>query len=171
MRKIIRLSATNIVLIGFMGSGKSSIGRLLAKEIKSYFLDTDAMIESAEGKSVQDIFASSGESYFRFLEQKTVLWLKDNVKKAVVSTGGGTLVHCEELGDVGKIIYLKVPFETILSRLNTQELEKRPLFKDVRKAKIMYDERNTVYEKRADIIIEADSDIDTVLSRVLAAIM
>lgn len=153
-----------------MGSGKSSVGRLLAKEKKSYFLDTDAMIESAEGKSIQKLFDDNGEEYFRQLEKETVIWLKNNVKEAVISTGGGMLVYCEELKEVGTIVYLRVPFETILSRMTSQELEKRPLFKDIQKAEVMYAERNSFYEKKADIIIDADADIQTVLSRVRAEI-
>lgn len=169
VRVSILLSATNLVLIGFMGSGKSSIGRLLAKEKEGYFLDTDAMIESAEGRSVSEIFEKEGEEYFRSLEKKTVKWLKSNVKQSVISTGGGMLVYCEELKEVGKIIYLKVPFETILARLSREELEKRPLFKNEAEAKALYDERNAVYESRADIIIDADDKLENVFKSVLDA--
>lgn len=170
MEKSTQLSATNIVLIGFMGSGKSSIGRLLAKEKKSFFLDTDAMIESAEGKDIQSLFDENGEAYFRKLEKETVLWLRKNVQDAVISTGGGMLVYCEELKEVGTVVYLHVPFKTILSRMTPSELKKRPLFKDIQKAEEIYIERNKIYEKRADVVIDADADIDTVLSRVRAKI-
>ncbi len=170
MRKIILLSVTNIVLIGFMGSGKSSIGRLLAKEKRSYFLDTDSMIESAEGKSIQDIFDEMGEEYFRNLEKETVSWLKNNVKDAVISTGGGMLVYCEELQDIGKIVYLQVPFKTILSRMSKEELVKRPLFKDIKKAEELYKERNEIYKKRADLVIDADTDLQSVLSRLRSVV-
>lgn len=153
-----------------MGSGKSSVGRLLAKELQSYFLDTDAMIESAEGKKIQDIFEEKGEAYFRQLENETVQWLKNNVKQAVISTGGGMLVYCDELAEVGNIVYLKVPFETIQSRMNKDELDKRPLFKDINKAKEIYDQRNAIYMQKADVVIDADIDMKEVLARVLAAI-
>lgn len=153
-----------------MGSGKSSIGRLLAKNRDKYFLDTDAIIENAEGQSILSIFEKHSESYFRMLEEKTVSWLKSSVKNAVISTGGGMLVYCQELKDVGKIIYLKVPFETILSRMNKSELEKRPLFKDEKKAKQMYDERDSIYEEKADLIVDANADMKTVLSRVISAL-
>ncbi len=154
-----------------MGSGKSSVGRLLAKERSSYFLDTDAMIESAEGRSIQTIFDQNGEGYFRKLEEQTVVWLKENVNDAVISTGGGMLVYCEQLKDVGTVVYLRVPFETIVSRMDMAELEKRPLFKDINKAEAMYQERNSIYEQRADIIIDADADLNTVLLRVRDAIV
>jgi shikimate kinase len=153
-----------------MGSGKSSVGRLLAKEKNSYFLDTDAMIESSEGMSIQKIFDQKGESYFRQLEEKTVEWLNRNANDSVISTGGGMLVHCEGLNEVGKIVYLRLPFSKILERMGPAELEKRPLFKDIKSAESMYSQRDKVYEEKADIIIDADADIQTVLSRLRDAI-
>lgn len=164
------LSAANLVLIGFMGSGKSSVGRLLAKERGLYFLDTDSMIESLAGKDIPRIFADEGESYFRLLELKTVKWLKNSVKDAVISTGGGMITHCEGLKEVGRVIYLNLPFEAILSRLDAFELAKRPLFSDMKKAEQMYKERHTIYSEKADIIIDADADIQSVITRVCAEI-
>ncbi len=164
----IPLSVTNIVLIGFMGSGKSTIGRLLAKESESYFLDTDSMIESLEGNSIAQIFSDKGEAYFRGLEQDTVHWLKENVQNAIISTGGGMLVYCEELKEVGTIVYLDLPFETILSRMDGKELDKRPLFKDVVEAEKIYKDRDRVYRQKADIVIDASGDMETVLSRLRA---
>lgn len=164
------MSASNIVLIGFMGSGKSTIGRLLAKESDGYFLDTDSMIESLEGQSIAEIFHNKGEAYFRGLENETVHWIKDNVQNAIISTGGGMLVYCDELKEVGKIVYLDVPFETIMSRMNGSELDKRPLFKDVREAEKIYNERDRVYRDKADIIIDASADMKTVLSTLRGAI-
>ena len=164
------MSVSNIVLIGFMGSGKSTIGRLLAKENDGYFLDTDSMIESLEGQSIAEIFRNQGEAYFRALENETVHWLKDNVNNVIISTGGGMLVYCEELKEVGKIVYLDLPFETIISRMDARELDKRPLFKDVKEAEKTYNERDRVYRQKADIIIDASSDIKTVLTRLRDAI-
>ena len=153
-----------------MGSGKSSVGKALAKQSDYYFLDTDAMIESSEGKRIDTIFSENGEEYFRKLEEDTVEWLRSNVDQAVISTGGGMLVYCEALQDVGKIVYLRVPFDTIMSRMNPDELAKRPLFKDAQKAEAMYKERDAIYEKRADLIIDADSSFEEVLSRLSAAV-
>lgn len=153
-----------------MGSGKSTIGRLLAKESDGYFLDTDSMIESLEGQSIAEIFHNKGEAYFRGLENETVHWIKDNVQNAIISTGGGMLVYCDELKEVGKIVYLDVPFETIMSRMNGSELDKRPLFKDVREAEKIYNERDRVYRDKADIIIDASADMKTVLSTLRGAI-
>lgn len=146
-----------------MGCGKSSAGKALAKSRDYYFLDTDALIESSEGKSIDAIFKSEGEEYFRGLEQECVTWLKRNVSQAIVSTGGGMLVYCEDLKEVGKIIYLKVPFEVICSRMSKEELSKRPLFQDMQKAKKMYEERDVVYTEKADLIIDANTNLEEVL--------
>ena len=163
VRKITRLPSTRVVLIGFMGSGKSSIGRLLAKERKTFFLDTDAMIESSEGKTISQIFEEEGEEYFRALEDETVAWLNENVSKAIISAGGGMLVYCKALKELGTVVYLKVPFKTILSRMSPTELEKRPLFKNPQEAEELYNKRNAIYEELADVIIDADDRLENVL--------
>lgn len=170
VQQITPLSANNTVLIGFMGCGKSTVGRLLAKKMQTHFYDTDELIEQHEGKKIPEIFAEKGEEYFRQLEVQTVQWLKENADFAVISTGGGMLMHCDDLDEVGKIIYLKVPFETILSRMNSAELEKRPLLSNEKEAEKKYFERNAVYEERADIIIDADASVESVLSRLYAAL-
>lgn len=168
MQKNIYLSATNIILIGFMGSGKSSAGRLLAKKMNKQFLDTDAMIESSEGISIPEIFSMKGEAYFRQKEAETVSWLNKNCKNAEISTGGGMLVHCPSLADVGKIVYLHVPFKTILERMSKDELEKRPLFKDPIAAEMMYKERDEVYERKSNHIIDASVDLENVVSKLVS---
>ena len=153
-----------------MGSGKSSVGRTFAKQRQSYFLDTDAMIESSEGRRIDEIFQNDGEEYFRKLEENTVNWLKSNVQSSVISTGGGMLVYCEGLQEVGTIVYLKVPFASIMNRMSPEELKKRPLFKDREKAESIYNERNKIYESRADIVIDADASLEEVGLRLSQAI-
>jgi shikimate kinase len=153
-----------------MGSGKSTVGKKLAKQMKYDFLDTDEMIEGLEDKSIDAIFNDEGEAYFRSLEENAVKWLKNNAQESVISTGGGMLVYCDELKDVGTIVYLKVPFTTIMSRMSPEELQKRPLFKDRTKAQEMYEKRDRIYEERADVIIDADTTIDEVLLRLSSAI-
>src|SRR5712675_1581017 len=78
----------NIALIGFMGTGKSSVGRLLADHLHFSFLDTDELIESRTKKSISDIFAGEGETAFRQYEQQLVIELAAR-KRTVMSTGGG----------------------------------------------------------------------------------
>ena len=150
----------NIVLIGFMGVGKGTIARSLIQKTKRMGLDTDDIIESMENRKIKDIFASDGEAYFRKCEKKTAKWLEKNVKKAVISTGGG-FFKVDNLEKIGTVIYLKSSFEGILKRLQEHEnanlkLAKRPLLSDLEKAKALFDERSPLYEAKADIIIDVE---------------
>ena len=158
----------NIVLIGFMGSGKSSVGRALAKQKGMYFIDTDSLIESFEGQKIRDIFANHGESYFRELEKKTFNWLSSCVDNAVISTGGGMPTVIDSFSSLGKTIYLKVGFDTLLDRLKAEEFDKRPLFQDINFAKKIFEAREPMYLQKADVIIDANSDFETVLKEALA---
>ena len=156
----------NIVLIGFMGSGKSSIGRVLAKQKGMYFIDTDSLIESFEGQKIRDIFANHGEGYFRELEKKTFNWLSSCVDNAVVSTGGGMPTVINDFSSLGKTIYLKVDFETLLERLKAEEFDKRPLFADVEFAKKIFEIREPIYTQKADLIVDANMEFESVLKEV-----
>jgi len=153
-----------------MGSGKSSIARAYSKKNEYYFLDTDDMIESLENRSIDKIFEAEGEAYFRSLEKELVSWLKDNVSHAIISTGGGMLQHCEQLKELGTVIYLEVPFSTIVSRMSPSELQKRPLFQDKEEAKSMYEQRDSIYRKNSDLILDADCSINELVSRLSSAI-
>ncbi len=158
----------NIVLIGFMGSGKSTVGRLVAKRSSRYFLDTDTLIELQEGMSVTSIFEERGESFFRNLEYRCAQWLAACVSGAVVSTGGGMpSVAAAELKRIGTIVYLKLPFEKILERLSTQERVLRPLFFDKESAEALYMEREKIYASQADITIDASASIDRLADEIL----
>ncbi len=79
----------NIVLIGFMGAGKSTISRELSKELDLVSVDTDYLIEFMEKKSIKNVFEKNGEEYFRKQEQKVANWLENNVTNTIISTGGG----------------------------------------------------------------------------------
>lgn len=137
-----------------MGSGKSTIGRILAKEMNTFFVDTDLLIESFENKSIKEIFESEGESAFREKERYCFEWIKKDVFNTVISVGGGFPVFIPEIKEAGIVVYLKVEFEDILKRMNEEELKKRPLFKDIKKAKELFEKRAKIYEKLADLIIE-----------------
>jgi shikimate kinase len=148
------LKSTNLILTGFMGSGKSTVGRMLAKEMKTFFLDTDLLIENFENKSISEIFKSEGEKAFREKERYCFEWIKNNVLNTIVSVGGGFPVYIPEIKEAGVVIYLKVDFESILKRMNEEEIKKRPLFKDIKKAKELFEKRSKIYEELADFIVE-----------------
>lgn len=156
----------NIVLIGFMGSGKSSIGRALAKKKEMYFVDTDALIESFEGQKIRDMFEQKGEAYFRECEKKCFEWLSANVSNAVISTGGGMPTVINDFSSLGKTIYLKVDFETLITRLKGEEFDKRPLFQDVEFAQKIFDAREPIYTAKADKIVDANRGFEEVLKSI-----
>ena len=137
-----------------MGSGKSTVGRMLAKKLNTYFLDTDVLIESFENKKITEIFKKEGEEAFREMEKRCFEWIKNNVKNTVISVGGGFPVYIPEIKEAGKVIYLKVEFEIILKRMSEDEIKKRPLFQDIKKAKELFKKRDKIYAELADIIIE-----------------
>ncbi|HXC06502.1 MAG TPA: shikimate kinase [Bacteroidia bacterium] len=117
-----------IFLIGYMGSGKSTLGKKLANQLGYAFIDQDKLIEDTLGKSIHEIFEEEGESYFRETEHSMLISLleKDNV---VISTGGGTPFHhnnMELMNQHGLTIYLKMSADTLLSRLR-QSKDTRPL--------------------------------------------
>src|SRR5579872_6345401 len=89
----------NIALIGFMGTGKSSVGQLVATQLHFTFLDTDHVIEARAGKTISEIFAEQGESAFRDLERKIVGELVAR-KRTVISTGGGLPVNQENFASL-----------------------------------------------------------------------
>jgi len=159
------LSLNNIILTGFMGSGKSTIGRILAKELNTYFLDTDSLIETFENKSISEIFNTQGEEKFRKMERYCFNWIKKDVRNTIISVGGGFPIFIPEIKEAGIVIYLKVEFENILKRMNEEEIKKRPLFKDINKAKELFEKRNKIYEKLADYIIE-NNNLNTTLEKI-----
>ena len=122
-----------IVLVGYMGSGKSIIGKLLSEKTTIRFIDLDSEIERIEKKSIKSIFSEKGEIYFRKVEHLVFRNLMQSNQNVIISTGGGTLCYAnnhEFLNLNGVIsIYLKASVETLLSRL-IPEKSKRPLLQD-----------------------------------------
>ena len=109
----------NIVLVGFMGSGKSTVGRKLARQLKRRFLDMDKIIEHENGRSISEIFEQEGEAKFRGLESALALQLAVQTNR-VISTGGGIVLNpanLEALGATGMVVCLSVRPETVLERV------------------------------------------------------
>jgi shikimate kinase len=153
-----------------MGSGKSTIGRILAKKLEhSYFLDTDSLIEHFENREISDIFANEGEEYFREAERRVFNWVKNDVKNAIISTGGGLPIFIPEIKEAGIVIYLKVEFDNIVKRLDEKEIKKRPLFANLNKAKELFLLRDEIYMRLADYTIE-NRDIDDSVESILKLI-
>ena len=117
----------NIVLIGFMGTGKSTVGRLLASQLAYEFLDTDLLIEREQGAKIPQIFATHGEQYFRKIEQRLAVELGKTDHK-VIATGGGMVLNPQNIVNLrqnGFVIALVATPEVIYERVKQEN--HRPL--------------------------------------------
>lgn len=146
----------NIVLCGFMGSGKTTVGLELAKIMGRKFMDTDDMIEREQGIAIKAIFTVHGEEYFRDLEFACCKKISA-MKNCVVSTGGGALTYkrnVDALKQGGRIVFLDADFDVICQRIGNTRT--RPLFQDREKARALYDERRPKYLSAADYIVDGN---------------
>ena len=165
----------HIILIGFMGSGKSTIGFRLSYKLKKCLIDTDKLIEECEKMRISEIFATKGESYFRQKETECLNSLFRELGGRVISLGGGTPVR-EENRDIikklGKVIYLKASPETIYQRVKRDT--SRPLLQcenPMEKIITLLEERNPIYESVADIIIHVDGkEMKDVIQEIVEAV-
>lgn len=147
----------NILLIGFMGVGKTTIGRKLARRLGYFFIDMDKEIEYAQKCSIVDIFKYAGEAHFRKLETELLNQLS-SVNNTVISTGGGIVTtdgNIELMKNIGKVVYLNTPLDVLLPRL--QNDNQRPLLHtEDAEAKI-----RSLMTVRAPLYEQADHIIDT----------
>lgn len=160
----------NFILIGMMGSGKSTIGIELAKEFQIKFEDTDLLIEKTQGKSISDLILSKGENTFRDIETALLEGLvknKDFLSDGfVLSTGGGIILRERNrslLKELGKIIWLSASAETLYERL--KDFSDRPLLETsgtmdkeakLQKIKDILNAREKIYKEVSDIEIMVD---------------
>jgi len=154
------MKKNNIVLIGFMGCGKSTVGKKLANAFSYGFSDTDSMIEETYGKTISRMFAEDGEEYFRNAETELLRKLSSEAEGLVLATGGGMPMREENaalLRKIGTVIFLEASIETILERLQNdtgrpmadgedREMRLRPL----------YEKRLPVYRAAADYILDTE---------------
>ena len=144
-----------LYLCGFMGCGKSRIGRELAKKTGRAFADLDAYIVEHEKMSIPEIFDRSGEPYFRSLEAKYIAEMPDN---SVVALGGGAIINentAKTARETGKVIFLDVDFETCYKRIKDDSNRPLAFNNPKEKVKELYDTRRPIYSERSDIIIKA----------------
>lgn len=148
----------NITLIGFMGTGKTTVGRIVAEQLKLEFLDTDSLIEERTGKKIADIFAQNGEPEFRKLEAQLVEELSARTG-TVISTGGGLPTNPANLASLKKhslVFCLWLSPEKIFERVKDQS--HRPLLKDadpLGKIRALLASREKFY-KQADVLLNSD---------------
>ena len=152
----------NIILTGFMGAGKTTVGRILAQSCGFEFMDIDQIIVASQGKSIKEIFAEEGEEVFRNYETEALVSLR-NVSQSVIATGGGIILRSQNrqcLKQMGLVVYLRASFETLLKRVS--QSDQRPLAnfsKGTERLKALLDSRAGFYEQ-ADIVADTD-DLDS----------
>jgi shikimate kinase len=164
--------APGVYLVGFMGSGKTTVGRHLARRLGWNFFDLDDEIESAEKTAITELFAARGEAEFRRLETEMlrhhVAWIERG-RPAVVALGGGAFAQCENrdlLSDRGLSVWLDCPFETVSRRVAAAS--HRPLARDPARFAALYHARLDAY-RLADVRVTVESDdpettVDAILS-------
>ena len=163
----------NIILIGFMGCGKTTLGIKLSYRMRRPLLDTDKLIEKDEGRLISEIFDTDGEAYFRDLETECLKKLIRTTNNHIISVGGGLPVREENhalLKDLGTVVYLRASALTIYERLKHDKT--RPLLQGddpQLKIKTLMEKRAAIYEKAADIIIDVDDkDFDSILDEIVS---
>lgn len=145
------LKGVNLYLIGMMGAGKTTVGRLLAEQLDYQFFDTDAVIERVTGQPISQIFAESGEATFRSLESQVLAELSAYTRLAI-ATGGGIVIKRENWGYLrhGIVVWLDVPLEHLRARLADDMT--RPLLQDADpEARLQ-----TLLEQRQPLYSQAD---------------
>lgn len=165
-----------VFLIGYMGAGKSRLGKQLAEALNLPFMDSDAQIEQIEGKNITKIFRTKGEAYFR---EKEAEFVRDLVEKGafVCATGGG--LPCfhnlmQELNEIGTTIYLKNSTETLVKRL-LMETDKRPKLAELAPEELTkfidqaVEERESVYTMAHFSLNENEQTVEKIRSILLNA--
>lgn len=160
---------TNIFMLGMPSSGKSTLGRQLAKELNYEFIDLDKKIEVSEGRKISEIFSLEGEEYFRKVESEQLKKIDKNAK-AVIATGGGTPCFHDNMKFIkesGISVFLDVSPEKLEERMRASKRNYRPLHN--LESENLLDKLNNTYNEReqffkmADIVIEGDTDASTIL--------
>jgi shikimate kinase len=155
------MNLKRVALIGFMGSGKTTVGLFLSKELSYPFIDLDDYIEEKEGKKITEIFSDKGEDYFRERESFYLNEVIDNYEKVIISTGGGIILREKNrklLKEKSFVIYLYGDFDTLLNRLQKdEEFKKRPILKrDMKEVKEIYEMRQKYYRETAHMILDTE---------------
>jgi shikimate kinase len=161
----------NIILIGMPAVGKSTVGVIVAKRLGYNFIDTDILIQEETGKLLREIIAQQGIE--GFLKVEDAVNSRVNVKNTVISPGG-SVVYCENAmkhyKEIGKILYLKVSYETISKRLKNAK-KRGVVLRDGQTLEDLYNERVKLFEKYADITVSEDGfSLEETIDNVLHAL-
>lgn len=165
-----RRNLRNIFLVGFMGAGKTTVGRILAGRLGYRYCDSDKVIETKAGKTIPEIFLGLGEDRFRELESETLESLSGKIKQ-VIATGGGAVMrgrNWDAMKKGGVTVYLKAPAEVIWNRIKHSKT--RPLLNvdnPLEAAKDLLEKRIPFYEK-ADLTVDTESlSVEEIASEII----
>ena len=163
---------TNIALIGFMGVGKTAVGKALAEKLNKKFVELDSLIEQKAGKSIPELFQQDGETAFREVEIEVAKEVSQD-KNQVIACGGGVVlnkINIDRLRNESTIVYLTASPKAILKRISTGG-EERPLLKTSNQALAIQELltfREPFYERAADIKIDTtELDISAVVDQII----
>ena len=163
-----------IFLLGFMGSGKTYWARLLSQKLNIPFFDLDEQIVNSEGKSINEIFDTKGEEYFRQVEKQTLHIISESRDSMVMACGGGTPCYfnnIEYMNRVGTTVWLDVPFAVLFQRL-IKERQARPLLKNLTDDQVRayiikkFSDRKIYYEQARIIIDEQPVQLEKLIEKV-----
>ena len=161
----------NVILIGFMGSGKTTVGLRLSYRLRRPVIDTDKEIEREEQRTISDIFAADGEAYFRDKETACLRKLIGSANHLIISVGGGLPIREENralLHELGQVFYLRAKGETIYERVKDDTT--RPLLQGgdpLAKIQALLNERDPYYQAAADVVISVDGkSFDQILNEI-----
>ena len=165
----------NIALIGFMGTGKTAVGRLLAEKLGREFIELDALIEKKAGKTIPEIFAQKGEIAFR---EREIVATREAAERenSVIACGGGVVlnqINIDRLRAKGAIVYLTASPEAILKR-TLSDIDERPLLvaeDKAAKVEALLMLRKPFYERAADITVDTSRlEVSEVVDRILSGL-
>jgi len=164
------MNMKNIVLVGFMGTGKTAVAKKLARKLGAKFVSTDDIIEAREKRPITDIFAKDGEPYFRKVE-KDVVREVSTMKNVVIAAGGGVVLDSENMRNLkatGVVVCLDATPEEILKR--TEMVSHRPLLNvpsPIEKIKELLEKRKPFYAKADHAVDTTGKKIDEVLKEII----
>lgn len=161
----------SVILIGMPSCGKSTLGVLLARKLGYSFIDSDILIQEGEGKLLHQIIEESGIEGFMEIEDRINSQIK--ATNAVIATGG-SVVYCERamkhLGELGKVVYLKISYEDMCQRLGDYS-HRGVIMRHGNNLADMYSERAPLYEKYADITVDVcDTDFAGTLDKIFESL-
>lgn len=163
-----------LILAGFMGCGKSTVGRILAQRLGWHFCDLDERIEAAAGSSIPEIFRQRGEPAYRELEHAELLQALGEAaaRRTVLALGGGTFAQPQNLEPIraaaGCTLFLEVPLDELM--LRCAAMANRPLFRDEASFRALYEHRVGFY-RQAQVTIAADAAPQVVADRILQHVL